>query len=103
MSLRGAVGDEAISFTDTDCFAPLAITPHAEFADTIYKETFITQEQRYLLLAESPRFHPALTSRRYAHPLALDLAPASSRRTHPDGVHHGLFCVGSFTDRKNNR
>jgi hypothetical protein len=35
MSLRGAAGDEAISFSSKDCFAPLAMTRSSEFADTL--------------------------------------------------------------------
>jgi hypothetical protein len=31
--LRGAADDEAISFSDKDCFAPLAMTWYCEFAD----------------------------------------------------------------------
>lgn len=32
-----AGGDEAISFTGKDCFAPLAMTRHMEFADTLFR------------------------------------------------------------------
>jgi hypothetical protein len=35
MSLRGAAGDEAISFSGKDCFAPLAMTRSREFADAL--------------------------------------------------------------------
>ena len=35
MSLRGAVGDEAISSMGKDCFAPLAMTWYPKFADTL--------------------------------------------------------------------
>jgi hypothetical protein len=35
VSLRGARGDEAISVTDNDCFASLALTRYPEFAATL--------------------------------------------------------------------
>jgi hypothetical protein len=35
MSLRGATGDEAISFPGEDCFATLAMTGSREFADAL--------------------------------------------------------------------
>ena len=48
MSLRGATGDEAISFSSKDCFAPLAMTQYTELADTLYDESFPTVPAQFL-------------------------------------------------------
>ena len=58
VSLRGAVGDEAISFTDKDCFAPLAMTSYPEFADTLFvvERKFITHRVMKCLPVSRIRF-----------------------------------------------
>src|SRR5262249_43931561 len=60
MSLRGAAGDEAISFTDKDCFAPLAMTPDAAFAGTLFNlANVITAAPRLTRILCRPSSWPA--------------------------------------------